>query len=121
MSAKYTTLSEPCTDTKCAMSAMLSISSRQLFLMVHCTTDQSDHSSGLNTGSMRGMACAGSGAPPSGSFHTNSILFSSQLGQVLMRAFGGMRFAYGMWLHTPSLPSQLQPWNLHTTELPWTL
>src|SRR5262245_18102521 len=99
------------------MSAMLSISSRQLMSIFHFTTDQSDHSSGLNTGSMRGIACSGGGALPSGSFQTNSILFSSIVGQAFVRAFSGTVLAYGMPLHLPSLP-QLHEWKRQTSESP---
>src|SRR5260370_14209377 len=99
------------------MSAMLSINSRQLMSIFHFTSDQSDHSSGLNTGAMRGIATSAVGPLPSGSFQTNSILFSSQVGQAIVRAFGGMRLAQGMWLHTPSAP-QLQLWDLRTSSSP---
>src|SRR5216684_5257674 len=101
---------------KCAMSETLSISSRQLVLIVHFSITQSLQSSEKHA-SIRGIATSGGGAFASGSFQMNRSLFCSETGQALTRALGGIRLQYGMLLHLPSGP-QLQWWNGQTTEFP---
>src|ERR1700722_6424187 len=100
------------------MSAILSISSRQLVLIVHFSITQSLHSSEKHA-SMRGIATSSAGGSPSGSFHTKSSLFCSLVGHAFTRALGGIRLLYGILLHLPSAP-QLHAWNGHATELPRT-
>ncbi|MDT4863579.1 hypothetical protein FQZ97_982920 [compost metagenome] len=84
--------SVPCTESKCAMSETLSISSRQLLSIFSSATSHSAQSS-LKHSSIRGIACSAMGALPSGSFQTNSSRFSSITGQDLIFARGGMRLA----------------------------
>src|SRR5215472_695308 len=99
------------------MSTTLSTTSRQLEF---CTSKESqvqfDHSE-ENAPSILGIVMCSGGGLLSGSFQTNSCLFSSSVCHDLVLAAGGTRLAYGILAHLPS-PPQRQSWNGQATWSP---